>query len=59
MSLASIDHAADPESAARDRRLVLLDRTVAVLSHLCSNFGIVGDTVPLEEAAETDSERGD
>ncbi|MQL89094.1 hypothetical protein Taro_021667 [Colocasia esculenta] len=30
MSLASIDHAADPESTARDRRLVLLDRTVAV-----------------------------
>ncbi|MQL69430.1 hypothetical protein Taro_001727, partial [Colocasia esculenta] len=46
--LASIDHAADPESAARDRRLVLLERTVGC---------IVGDTVPLEEAAETDSER--
>ncbi|MQL76065.1 hypothetical protein Taro_008449 [Colocasia esculenta] len=28
-SLASIDHAADPESAARDRRLVILDRTVS------------------------------
>ncbi|MQL97614.1 hypothetical protein Taro_030308 [Colocasia esculenta] len=38
LCLASIDHAADFESAARDRRLVLLDRTVAVLSHLCSNF---------------------
>ena len=29
MSLASIDHAADYESAARDRRLVLQDRTVS------------------------------
>ncbi|MQL82553.1 hypothetical protein Taro_015023 [Colocasia esculenta] len=28
MSMASIDHAADPESAARDRSLVPLDRTV-------------------------------
>ena len=28
MSLASIGHAADPESAARDRRQVPLDRTV-------------------------------
>ncbi|MQL72452.1 hypothetical protein Taro_004789 [Colocasia esculenta] len=30
MSLASIGHAADPESAARDRRLVPLDRTRAL-----------------------------
>ncbi|MQL77774.1 hypothetical protein Taro_010181 [Colocasia esculenta] len=50
MILASIDPAADSESAARDRRLVLQDRTVSCL---------VGDTVPSEEAAETDSERGD
>ncbi|MQL70161.1 hypothetical protein Taro_002435 [Colocasia esculenta] len=48
--LASIDHAADTESAARDRRQVPLDRTVTC---------VVGDVAPLEETGETDSERGD
>ncbi|MQL68089.1 hypothetical protein Taro_000360 [Colocasia esculenta] len=49
-SLTSIDHAADYESVARDRRQVLLNRTVSC---------IVGDTRPLEETVETDSECGD
>ncbi|MQL76584.1 hypothetical protein Taro_008964 [Colocasia esculenta] len=54
--LASIDRAADSESAARDRRLVRQDRTVSCSVPL---IRIVGDSVPSEETTETDSERGD